>query len=606
MKKLILSAIGIFVLSNIFAQQIKNTKIIYLKNAGFAISKPLIDMPVVSGDDDKDISEKEEARPRRVLPKNVNHKAVSPVVDPIVQNTMGSKTMAGPIQNWQAQSGNFFPPDPSGAAGTNHYYQGVNCKIQVFNKTGTSLAGPFNLNTLWPGSTNDGDPVVLYDKYADRWFIAQFNGADKILVAVSTTSNPAGAFYTYTFTPAPGTFPDYPKYSVWADGYYCTSNLGAPENVAVFDRTKMIAGNPSAGMIALTLPNTPNNGFYCPLPGDADGVLPPYGTPCPLFSYEDDTWSAGGVDQLHVFEFKTDWVTPANSTLTQVAALPNSPINVNFTATWDDVPQPGTTRKLDAISGVLNFRAQYRRWVGYNSVVINHAVIVNAVTKQVGIRWYELRQNTLSGVWSIYQEGTYAPDLHSRWMGSVAMDDNGSIGMAYAISSPTVSPSLLYTGRVATDPLGQMTYSETVAIAGTGAQTGFNRYGDYSQTSLDPDGITFWHTGEYLSGGVARTRIFSFQIPAAVTGIEKNTSTSELIAFQNESLLNIKGNKLPNNEEIQIDMFDITGKEIVSKKIIPNDNSIQTNIDVSGLAKGTYLVRIGNHKFQKVIKTQIN
>ena len=359
-------------------------------------------------------------------------------------------------------------------------------------------------------------------------------------------------------------------------------------------------------MISLTLPNTPNNGFYCPLPGDADGVLPPYGTPCPLFSYEDDTWSGGGVDQLHVFEFKADWITPVNSTLTQVAALPNSPINVNFTLSWNDVPQPGTSQKLDAISGVLNFRAQYRRWVGYNSVVLNHAVIVNAGTKQVGIRWYELRQNTGTNVWSIYQQGTYAPDLHSRWMGSIAMDDNGSIALAYAISSSTISPSLNYTGRLATDPLGQMTFTETVAIAGTGAQAGFNRFGDYSQTSMDPDGITFWHTGEYLSGGGARTRVYSFQLPLAPLGINEIAMSTNLFAYQNESSLIIKGNKLPNNEETQVDLFDIMGKQIATKKIIPIENSIETSIDISGLSKATYLVRVGNYKFQKVIKVIIN
>jgi len=96
--------------------------------------------------------------------------------------------------------------------------------------------------------------------------------------------------------------------------------------------------------------------------------------------------------------------------------LPTTPFNVSFTSTWDDISQPGTTQKLDAISDVFMYRAQYRRWVGYNSVVLNHAVITNTVTKQAGIRWYELRQNTSSGIWSIYQEGTYAPDAHFRWM----------------------------------------------------------------------------------------------------------------------------------------------------------------------------------------------
>jgi hypothetical protein len=287
--------------------------------------------------------------------------------------------------------------------------------------------------------------------------------------------------------------------------------------------------------------------------------------------------------------------------------LPTTPFNESFTSTWDDIAQPGTTQKLDAIDGVLMYRAQYRRWTGYNSVVLCHAVIVDPTTKQTGLRWYELRQNTTTGVWSIYQQSTYAPDLHYRWMGSIAMDDNGSIGLAYAVSSSTVSPSLRYTGRNSSDPLGQMTYSETIAIAGSGAQSGINRYGDYSQTSLDPDGVTFWHTGEYLISGGIRTRIFSFQIPTALaTNINEDLTKTDLILFQNENQISVKGIRLPNNEEMLLTLFSIDGKEISSQKIQPNNNSLEAIIPIADISKGTYLVRIGNEQFQKVKKIIIN
>lgn len=563
-------------------------------------------MPLAK-DVDKEDEEKEEIKIRRrpQASLNNNKKAAPPANDAIAQTSNGNKLLASTIANWQGTTGTASPPDPSGAAGPAHYVQAVNLRYIVYNKTGTTLAGPVNLSSLWAGSTNDGDPIVMYDKYADRWFIQQFNGNDKILVAVSTSSNPASSYYTYTFVVDPGNFPDYPKFSIWADGYYCTANLNAPQKLAVFDRTKMLAGNPTAGMIALTTPSVSNNGFFSALPADADGTLPPYGTPCPLFIYEDDTWSVGGTDQLHVFKFTADWVTPGNSTLVLDQSLPTTPFNVSFNVNWNDVSQPGTTQKLDGISDVLMYRAQYRRWVGYNSVVLNHAVIVNTTTKQVGIRWYELRQNTATGVWSIYQEGTYAPDLHSRWMASIAMDDNGSIGMAYAVSSPTVYPSLRYTGRNASDPLGQMTYSETIAIAGTSSQTGFNRFGDYSQTTMDPDGITFWHTGEYISSG-GKTRIFSWQIPNLTTGINEVSNKPDVLVFVNENTLNVKGIKLPNDNETQVDLFDIMGKQIMAKKVTPVSGSLETSFDVGALSKGTYLVRVGNEKFQKVVKVSVN
>ncbi len=604
MKNLKLTVLPLLMAFFTQAQKIENATVIYKTNSGFAVSKPLSEMPVAKDDDKRDI-DKEEIKKGHGVPAITYKKPVPLTVDPLTQTNFGNKTLSPPIANWQGTSGTASPPDPSGAAGPAHYVQAVNLRYIVYNKTGTTLGGPFNLSSLWAGSTNDGDPIVLYDKYADRWFVQQFNGTDKILVAISTSSNPLSSYYTYTFVVDPGNFPDYPKFSIWSDGYYCTANLNAPYKLAVFDRTKMLAGNPTAGMISLTTPTTPSSGFFSALPADADGVLPPFGTPCPLFMYEDDTWSAGGLDQLRIFKFTADWVTPSNSTLVLDQTLPTSTINVNFNVNWDDVSQPGTTQKLDGISGVLMYRAQHRCWTGYNSVVINHAVIVDATTKQVGIRWYELRQNTTTNIWSIYQEGTYAPDLHSRWMASLSMDDNGSIGMAYAVSSGTVFPSLRYTGRNASDPLGLMTYTETVAVAGTSSQFGFNRYGDYSQTSLDPDGITFWHTGEYMSGG-SKTRIFSWQIPNVTTGISELSVKPDVLIYLNENILNVKGLKLPSDNETQVDVFDVMGKLIIGKKINPVANSFETLFDVSAYAKGTYLVRVGNEKFQKVVKVSIN
>ena len=107
--------------------------------------------------------------------------------------------------------------------------------FQVWDKTGNSLYGPVGLNTLWQGSTNDGDPIVMYDQFADRWVISQFQiSSYTLLIAVSTTPDPLGTYYEYSFTVPE--FPDYPKYSIWHDGYYLTLNtVGGGQNAVVFD-----------------------------------------------------------------------------------------------------------------------------------------------------------------------------------------------------------------------------------------------------------------------------------------------------------------------------------------------------------------------------------
>ncbi len=172
---------------------------------------------------------------------------------------MGATGTSDIIQSWDGVSaGAYAPPDNSGDVGLNHYMQMVNVRFQIWDKTGTSLLGPLNLGTIWSGfpgpwasSLNDGDPVVLYDETADRWFASQFSlpngtgGPNYILVAVSQTGDPTGSWHRYGFE-FPN-FPDYPKYGVWPDGYYVSANRFATSGLsgttnAAFERSMMLIG----------------------------------------------------------------------------------------------------------------------------------------------------------------------------------------------------------------------------------------------------------------------------------------------------------------------------------------------------------------------------
>src|SRR5207248_4961671 len=135
------------------------------------------------------------------------------------------------------------------------------------------------------------------------------------------------------------------------------------------------------------------------------------------------------------------------------------------------------------------------------------------------IRWYEFRSPIgPSFVPSLYQQGSYAPDTDSRWMGSVAMDHLGNLAAGYSVSSDTTFPSIRYAGRLASDPLGTLAQGEAELIAGGGSQTGTaGRWGDYSDMTDDPsDDCTFGYTTEYYSVTGERnwrTRIGSFKFP---------------------------------------------------------------------------------------------
>ncbi len=90
--------------------------------------------------------------------------------------------MPSPIQNFEGigNVNGVLPPDTQGDVGANHYVQWVNLSFAIWDKSGNLLYGPANGNTQWTGfggpceTTNDGDPITLYDHLAGRWLMSQF------------------------------------------------------------------------------------------------------------------------------------------------------------------------------------------------------------------------------------------------------------------------------------------------------------------------------------------------------------------------------------------------------------------------------------------------
>ena len=425
-----------------------------------------------------------------------------------------------PLNSWEGideLSQGASPPDPSGAVGLNHYVQMVNTAMQVFDKNGKSLYGPTSLSSVFPGSDNEGDPIVLYDQFADRWLISQFQASgNKMLIAISKTNDPLGGWYYYDYDF--DQFPDYPKFSIWSDGYYMTANMEV-QNAVCFERDKMLLGDPSARVVALTFPDLETNGFFSALPAHVNGKSLPH-NPINFFYFQDDGWAYGN-DRIKIWEMTVDWKNPSSSQIILKQELEVAPFNSEFDDNWNDIIQPGTPKKLDAVPGAFMYMAHYRSFGTYNSVTLCHTVDVDLSSSiRSGIRWYELQEE--EGIWKINQQSTYGPDTDNRWMGSIAMDIQGNIGLGYSVSSSTTFPSLRFTGRKNNDPLSQMTISESNAFIGTGSQINTNRYGDYSQMTLDPsDGLTFWYTGEFMGESGWKTGIFSFKI-----GVKNNYDLS--------------------------------------------------------------------------------
>jgi Secretion system C-terminal sorting domain len=517
MKKLQTLLLSLLLLVNIGFSQSQSEKPIVIKANYFDVSPPLRDM-IQQYSAKADMSWKENIVKNTLNVVSPNTDNPDPYfTDPVQQSTFGQILSDTTIQNFEGVGFNGgLPPDTDGDVSTNYYFQVVNTKYKIFNKSGVGIYGPFNNSAIFtglPNNSNDGDAVVLYDENADRWLFSQFslpnypNGPFYQNVAISQTNDPTGSWYRYQFTFS--VMPDYPKLSVWRDAYYMTIRRFAagsgswigPAALAL-DRTKMLAGDASASMVMFNLPTSSEG----PLSLDCDSNFPPVGTP------NNVSYLVSSPPQLNMYEFHVDWTNTANSTFSLTTSVPIS--SFSTFGNGDHIPQKGTNQKVDAFSRKgLMFRMPFRKFNTYWSAVASFTV--NASGK-AGIRWMELR-NTGSG-WSLYQEGTYAPDnTNYRWMPSIAMDTTGNIALGYSISSTTMYPSVRYTGRLSTDALGTMTIAEKGVMNGGGSQTSSSgRWGDYSAMSVDPSAPgTFWYTNQYYSTTSEaswQTRIASFSL----------------------------------------------------------------------------------------------
>jgi len=538
MKRILLFTLLLFTFSifcNVNAQQQQNEESVVVKPTKVSsaiyhdVFGPLKDLPALTPEE---IEELEANKPKKERNDELKERlypffsSEPKGPDPGLQKQMGQNSGAKvTLQNFAGQNSNSDPPDCNGTVGPNHYMQTINVYYTIYNKTGTLLAGPTAMNTLFSGvpgaGVNDGDPIIMYDEQADRWLAAEFSGIysspDYMLIAVSQTNDPTGLWDRWSFVM--NGFPDYMKFGVWRDGYYMGTNTGSGDDIYVFERSVMLAGGASPQAVQFNNPYRPNSGFHCVLPLDNDGTFAPSGTPGQFITINDGAWNSGS-DQLWIYELDVNWSTPGNSTFNRVQTINVNNFDSNFGASWDNIAQQGTSQELDAIPQVLMHRAQYRNWGSSQSIVCCHAIDVGS--DQAGIRWYEL-ENTGSN-WSIRQQGTYAPDSHSRWMGSIAMNDVHEIGLGYSVSSSSLYPAIRYSGQSASANAlanGTLDMAETSIRVGSASQTSSNRWGDYANIALDPNNDhEFWFTSEYnITGSIRGTRIasFRFSVPSPPT-----------------------------------------------------------------------------------------
>ena len=387
----------------------------------------------------------------------------------------------------------------------------------------------------------------MYAQQADRWVITDFafpsfpGSSFWECIGVSQSPDPvAGPWALSAIQVDPGnpTFlGDYPKLAIWNDGgtqnaYFLTMNTFS--NPTTFtgvrayalDRASMLSGGPANAI-----------GFTVGLAGVGDsysfvaanfrtGDPPPVGRDEMVLAV-DATIPGATLTQVHARFFHVDFANPGNSTLGVGSDhTPNAEITVDpFVQAWTAstyvlVPQQGTADKLDTLGDKIMTPVVYQNRGGTESLWADQTVMLNFPNGPTAVAWYQF--NVTGGTFPAtpvqQQTWTNGNDGLFRWMGSIAVDQNGNTALGYSVSSSDMFPAIRYAGRLSSDPLNDLAQGEANMFSGTGAQTDtFGRWGDYSMTTIDPaDGLTFFHANEYYATTSSfnwHTRIGKFKFP---------------------------------------------------------------------------------------------
>ena len=472
--------------------------------------------------------------------------------DPVVQRGFFPKSLeeenpsirSGTIISVNTEGAPFtsvVPADPVIAAGPGHLLQMVNGSqgaiIRVLDKTGMQIMKPVYMHQVLgaPGYFGYGDPVVLYDQFANRFIISEFgsdscNGCypNTMVIGISSSPDPTAGWYFYTFT-TKGVLVDFPKYASWPDILFASTNdfnsagnsyLGT--SLYAFDKIAMMNGSSKVNIQRSRINNKGYNKYLSLAPVSISGNAVPANPSEGLFMYFHDnnrTIDDNDADSLGIIKFKVNFNDSNLSVIENQQQLTVAPFKSRVCNGSRNCVISAIGDGYDEISDRIMHKIYYRNFGTHESIVLNHTVDANYPTgdPKAGIRWYQLSRDT--STWKVLHQSTFSPGSDGRFMGAININAFGQVALAYNLSGEGKFASIYFTGRNAGDSNNEMSYQEQLLVEGDGYGTQGNRWGDYSDLVTDPlDDSAFWYCGMYGSGNW-KTRIAAIKF----AGSENNS-----------------------------------------------------------------------------------
>ncbi len=466
--------------------------------------------------------------PNMPIPPGANIKMAPPIPKRNENQPTPMVPSRAPAQSWQSyiDPNQVFPPDTYGAVGLNNVLVATNDFLRIHAKPGGALVSSVTISSF-AGVSFTCDPQLFFDPSTQRWiFCAIGCGSfpNPVILMTSLTADPAGSWRQITFTPLsnPGDVLDHPYLGyddtkIVIGGRKFTPGFTGPI-IFLFDKAAMMAGTPIVfGGNAQTISNSTADGD-CPRPVTV--YFPPFsnsGNPSPGTVYILQSWTNSSLRLTTI-----TGSIPTCTWNTGSAVFPTAPDSWTAGNQGNSIQQQGTANRISAndarISSaiMMNGKIWAVHHIGFPAGASGSSIT------STDIQYWQLDGTPGGSFGNVLQRGrTNAPSGEHRWFGSIAVNKNEDVLVGYSISNGTsMFASTGYSTRQAAtppntldDPLvtkaGENTYQK---LDGSGR----NRWGDYSQTHLDPVDNSLWTWQEYAASPVNRYGIWVNQVAPSV------------------------------------------------------------------------------------------
>lgn len=529
----------------------------------------------------------------------------------------------------------YTPPDNNGDVGFSQVIATANCRLKVFNKpsatgaavtttTGsgtTPLAAVLNLdlnvfftNTAL-GISGISDPHVRFDRLSGRWYVVAIDIShttnNYCCVAISDGSviTSAANFKIYYFnisqTGGSSTdFYDYPTLGVDKNYLYIGGNMFKNGrsfsgcNIWVVNKAKLITGS----LVVTGFPHgVTQTNMYTP-----QGV------------HNDDTTVANG------FFIGASQTVLSKLIIKKVIYGTTPTLSADLGLTTSTTASPSTVPTLGgiAVDGGDNrlYAAMIKRntiantsslWVAQGTL-LTKAGVGSSTGDRDGALWMEI--GNLGGTPSILQSANLYDAINATTSAifytypTIATNGQGHSLMGFTAAGPAKYAQASAAGRYRTDAVATFKAPVDYTNATSAYNAGANRWGDYTQTVVDPsDNMTMWTFNEYAPATSAwGVRAAQFLAPppatpalAAVVACGTSTVTINGTSTNNSEFFD-PGPGYQNRLQVTV-----TGGSPVSVTniVFVNPTQITATFNTTGASSGSYTVNIINPDGQSASTT---